>query len=63
MMRLNEGQTLVNFTKVPKEDEEENEIIEGEESVEINTEIVESSTENDENIIEIVENSTDNIEE
>ena len=63
MMRLNEGQTLVNFTKVPKEDEEENEIIEGEESVEINTEIVESSTENDENIIEIVENSTENIEE
>ena len=47
MMRLSEGQTLVNFTKVKREEEE----IE-------DSEIVESSTENNENVSEIVENST-----
>ena len=48
MMRLNEGQTLVNFTKVKRE----------EESVEV-TENVEDSTENIENVSENVENSTE----
>ena len=47
MMRLSEGQTLVNFTKVKREEEE----IE-------DSEIVENSTENNENVSEIVENST-----
>ena len=47
MMRLNEGQTLVNFTKVKRE----------EESVEV-AENVEDSTENIENISKNVENST-----
>ena len=63
MMRLNEGQTLVNFTKVPHEDEEEipQEIgTESEETSEIIPEIVERSTENIENSAEIVEHSTDN---
>ena len=47
MMRLSEGQTLVNFTKVKREEEE----IE-------DSEIVETSTENNENVSEIVETST-----
>ncbi len=47
MMRLSEGQTLVNFTKVKREEEE----IE-------DSEIVEASTENNENVSEIVETST-----
>ena len=60
MMRLNEGQTLVNFTKVPKEEEED---IELEEDAEIIPEIVDGSTENNENIPEIVEDSTESTEE
>ena len=52
MMRLNEGQTLVNFTKVPKEEEEED-------ALETIEEIVDNSTENSENNAEIVENSTE----
>ena len=47
MMRLSEGQTLVNFTKVKRE----------EESLE-DSENVEGSTENIENVLENVENST-----
>ena len=47
MMRLSEGQTLVNFTKVKRE----------EESLE-DSENVESSTENIENVLENVESST-----
>ncbi|MBO7303260.1 MAG: DNA gyrase subunit A, partial [Clostridia bacterium] len=46
MMRLSEGQTLVNFTKVKREDEEEL------------SEIVDGSTENNENMAEIVEDTT-----
>ena len=62
MMRLAEGQTLVNFTRVPKEEEDEDaidsvEAIEGEETM---SEIVEPSTENSENIAENVEPSTEN---
>jgi DNA gyrase subunit A len=47
MMRLSEGQTLVNFTKVKRENEENEE---------------ENSTENSENVSNIVEGSTENIE-
>ncbi len=66
MMRLNEGQTLVNFTKVQREDEDEalDELVEGEELGEeaqkITPEIVEDSTENIEISSEIVEGSTEN---
>ncbi len=64
MMRLGEGQKLVNFTKVQgSEDEEldENEALEAvEEGSEIIPENVEHSTENLENIAENVENSTEN---
>ncbi len=63
MMRLSEGQTLVNFTKVPKEDDEELEdAIESVEEIEegkVIPENVEDSTENLENIPEIVEDSTE----
>ena len=52
MMRLSEGQTLVNFTKVPKEEEEED-------TLETIEEIVDNSTENLENNAEIVEPSTE----
>ena len=52
MMRLGEGQTLVNFTKVPKEEEEDD-------ALETIEEIVEPSTENLENNTEIVEPSTE----
>ena len=47
MMRLNEGQTLVNFTKVKREEDSD----EGVENVE-------DSTENIENVLENVDNST-----
>ena len=47
MMRLSEGQTLVNFTKVKREEESDEDI-----------ENVEGSTENIENVAENVENST-----
>ena len=50
MMRLSEGQTLVNFTKVKREEEE---IVKNEDS-----EIVENSTENSENVSENVDSST-----
>ena len=67
MMRLDEGRTLVNFTKVPKEDEEENEdLIDSVEEIEgekASSEIVEHSTENLENIAEIVEHSTEDTAE
>ena len=67
MMRLDEGRTLVNFTKVPKEDEEENEdLIDSVEEIEdgkASSEIVERSTENLENIAEIVEHSTEDAAE
>ena len=42
MMRLNEGQTLVNFTSVPHEEEEDEEIPEGE----VVAEVVESADDN-----------------
>ena len=45
MMRLSEGQTLVNFTKVKRDAEDD-------------AENVENSTENNENVLENVENST-----
>ena len=69
MMRLGEGQTLVNFTKVPKEDEDEVldaddiEMMNGEQTTEnsgIMVENVEHLTENTENLVEIVEDSTEN---
>jgi DNA gyrase subunit A len=47
MMRLSEGQTLVNFTKVKREEEEIEDL-----------ENVEGSTENNENVSEIVDSST-----
>ena len=47
MMRLSEGQTLVNFTKVKREEEEIEDL-----------ENVEDSTENNENVSEIVDSST-----
>ncbi len=47
MMRLSEGQTLVNFTKVKREEEEVEDL-----------KNVEDSTENNENVSEMVENST-----
>ena len=72
MMRLGEGQTLVNFTKVPHEDEEElpeeieaenAQIAEGEgENLEKVPENVEQSTENAEKIGENVDASTNNEE-
>lgn len=68
MMRLAEGQSLVNFTAVAKEEHEHNgeDIIETVEEIEetkIEAEIVEPSTENLEDNPEIVELSTEMTEE
>ena len=57
MMRLNEGQTLVNFTKVPREEEPEEELAD---DIEMMVENVEPSTENVESNSEIVDSSTEN---
>ena len=61
MMRLSDGQSLVNFTAVAKEEEDEDilDTVDEIEETEINTEIVEDSTENMKNLPEIVEDSTE----
>jgi hypothetical protein len=58
MMRLSEGQKLVNFTAVAKEEDEELE--DNLETVENIVENVEDSTDNIENLVENVEDSTEN---